>query len=141
MKHYMLDTNILSAIVRDPDGKVAKRFERLAPDQVSISIVVSSEARFGAAYNPGARSSGPMMTLVESIRATPFEPPADQIYATVRADLARKGWGLSPNDYLIVAHAMAIDAILITDDRRILEAGITGLKVEDWLRDAPAAHE
>lgn len=136
MIRYMLDTNVLIDIVREPYGPVARTFETLSREEISISIVVSAEARFGMAYEPDARSNRPMSALLESLRLDPFETPADRIYGEIRAELARRGRSLSPNDYLIAAQAIAREVTLVTGDQAIHAAAISGLNTEDWRRPA-----
>ena len=58
-------------------------------------------------------------------------------YARVRHHLERLGTPIGPNDLLIAAHALALDAVLITDNENEFRR-VPGLQVENWLRDAPA---
>ena len=130
----MLDTNILTDIVRNPEGNAARHFSGLGTNEVCISVVVSSEVLFGLARKAGTRASTRIKELLGTLQVVPFEPPADGVYAEIRAGLAKQGRGLTPNDYFIAAHAKCLDAILVTDDRAIHDAGIAGLKIENWLR-------
>ncbi len=134
MTFYMLDTNVLTAMALDPDGSVASRFQQLGPEDVAISIIVASEVRFGVAKNEKARSVPAMLAFVDAIRILPFEVAAETLYGQIRADLERRGYGLTPNDYFIAAHAMEMDAVLVTGDQAILNAPLEKLKVENWLR-------
>ncbi|MFC6490121.1 PIN domain-containing protein [Nitratireductor sp. GCM10026969] len=134
MTLHMFDTNVLTEIVGNPEGETAKRFADLKPEEVCISVIVSSEVSFGLAKNTATKAGKQIRALLSALPVRPFEPPADRIYGDVRAELARRGRSMSPNDYFIVAHAIFLDAVLVTDDRAIHAAGVPGLKVENWLR-------
>ena len=42
---YLLDTNILSSLIKDPQGPVTKRLAQLDADAICTSIVVACELR------------------------------------------------------------------------------------------------
>jgi tRNA(fMet)-specific endonuclease VapC len=68
-----------------------------------------------------------------TVEIVPLSSGADETYAVLRADLERKGQLIGPNDMLIAAHALALDAILVTDNVREFKR-VKGLKIENWLR-------
>ena len=131
----MLDSNVLIDIVREPNGQVAARFALKDRGEISISPVVSGELLFGIRERPEARSNPGMRFLLDGLRVDTLETPADEVYGKVRLHLMRSGRGLSPNDYWIAAHAIARDATLVTGDRAFHDAGIEGLKLQDWRRE------
>lgn len=49
---YLLDTNIVSDLLRHPRGSVAQRLLRKPVNRVALSIVVAAELRFGVAKSP-----------------------------------------------------------------------------------------
>jgi len=53
-------------------------------------------------------------------------------YGRLRTDLERRGQIIGANDMLIAAHALALDATLVTDNVREFER-ISRLKIENWL--------
>jgi tRNA(fMet)-specific endonuclease VapC len=63
----------------------------------------------------------------------PFDAPADEAYAAIRAELEHRGTPIGGNDMLIAAHARALEATLATDNERKF-ARVDGLPVENWLR-------
>lgn len=128
----MLDSNVLIDIVREPDGAVAAKFESKDLDGVFISPIVSGELLFGIRERPDARSNPGMRFLLGGLRIDRLEPPVDAHYGKIRLDLMRSGKSLSANDYWIAAHAMVREATLVTGDRAFHDAGIEGLKLEDW---------
>jgi tRNA(fMet)-specific endonuclease VapC len=129
---YLLDTNILSAAIRDPHGHVAQRLRRQV-DEICTSIIVAAELRFGAANKGSARLSQLVELLLGSIEVLPFDQPADQIYGVVRADLTKRGRRIGHLDELIATHALAENCVLVTDNERDFMQ-VDGLRMENWLR-------
>ena len=133
MSRYLLDTNILSDLMRNPRGTVRLAMDRIPGELVFTSIVVAAEIRFGAAKRGSARLSRQAEIVLAGMTVEPFAPPADQAYADLRCALEAAGTPIGAFDMLIAAHALALDAILVTDNTR--EFGrVPGLKLENWLR-------
>jgi len=61
----------------------------------------------------------------------PFDDAAAQAYGTVRAELARRGRPIGPNDTLIAAIALAHDLVLVTHNTEEFRR-VPGLTLEDW---------
>ncbi len=132
MSQYLLDTNILSHLVRDPHGSVARRIAEVGEQKVATSIVCAAELRFGARKKGSARLTAQVKAILDILPVLPIEPPADAHYAELRADLERRGTPIGGNDMLIAAHALTIDAVLVTDNLSEF-ARVASLKVENWL--------
>jgi tRNA(fMet)-specific endonuclease VapC len=133
MKRYLLDTNILSDLVRNPRGMVASRIEEVGERFVSTSIIVAAELRYGAAKRGSARLSDQLETILRVLDILPFQQPADKIYARLRTDLEIKGQIIGGNDLLIAAHALALGRTIVTDNEREF-ARVSHLSIENWLR-------
>jgi len=129
---YLLDTNILSDLVRNPQGAVARQIARLGEDAVCTSIIVACELRFGAAKSGSARLTEQLEVILEVLPILPLEAGADSIYGEVRAALEKAGRPIGPNDLLIASQALAIGLTLVTDNIREFER-IPGLELENWL--------
>lgn len=132
MTLYLLDTNILSDLMRDPFGRIARRLAEMAQTEVCTSIVVACELRFGAAKRISRHLAQSVETTLADLDVQPLGPDADRHYARLRCDLERKGTPISQHDMLIAAHALALDAILVTANTREF-ARIDGLQLENWL--------
>ncbi len=130
---YLLDANAISELVRNPQGKVAKRLVSVGERSCLTSIVVSAEVEFGVQKRGSADLAQKVGNVMGRLFIAPLEPPADEHYAAVRLDLERRGKSIGPNDLLIAAHAMALDVTLVTDNVREFSR-VRGLKVENWLR-------
>lgn len=132
MSQYLLDTNILSSLVRDPRGSIAQRIAEVGEQKVATSIICAAELRFGARKKGSARLTAQVEAILDILPVLALEPPADAHYAELRADLERRGTPIGGNDMLIAAHALTVDAILVTDNVREF-ARVASLKVENWL--------
>ena len=133
---YLLDTNILSELVRQPRGRVAEAIARVGETAVCTSIIVAAELRFGAARKNSTKLTAQLEAVLEALDVLPLEMPADCRYAALRLALEQSGQPIGPNDLLIAAHALAIGAVMVTAN--VAEfSRVPGLAVENWLQ-APA---
>ncbi len=130
---YLLDTNIISDIVRNPKGQAAKRIRQVGETNVCTSIIVACKSRFGVAKRNSPRLAQQLEVILRRFEIVAFEPPADATYATLRSELEKEGRPIGGNDLFIAAHALALGAILVTADEG--EFGrVDGLKIENWLQ-------
>lgn len=132
---YLLDTNILSTIIKQPVGEAAQHLLLLDVSQRTTSIIVACELRFGAAKKNSWALTQRVEQLLNVLKIHPLEPNADTHYGQIRADLEQRGQLIGQNDLLIAAHALALDAILVTDNIREFSR-IPNLKLENWLNRA-----
>jgi len=132
LSDFLLDTNILSNLVRDPQGRVADKIADVGEDTVATSIAVAAELRFGAAKKGSPRLSARIDAILGSLTIMPLEPPVDAIYARVRADLDSRGTPIGGNDLLLAAHALALGRVLVTANGREFER-VAGLEIQNWL--------
>ena len=131
-RRYLLDTNILSDLVRRPQGAVADRLARVGEGAVCTSIVVAAELRFGALKSGSKRLQRQAELILSVIDILPLEAPADEEYARIRRHLESQGTPIGPNDLLIAAQALALDCCVVTANDREFSR-VPGLKVENWL--------
>ncbi|MEI6441237.1 MAG: type II toxin-antitoxin system VapC family toxin [Alphaproteobacteria bacterium] len=133
MTRYLLDTNILSDLVRNPQGRVMTQIAEVGDQAICTSIIVAAELRFGAAKRASERLTLQLERILSTINILPFESPADAAYAQLRAKLEAAGTPIGGNDLLIAAHALVSGCVVVTVNER--EFGrVTGLQVENWLR-------
>ena len=131
---YLLDTNILSDLVRNPQGTVATRITTVGEDAVCTSIVVAAELRFGAEKSGSTKLSDRVDLILSALDVLPLESPVDRHYGEVRQQLERRGTPIGPNDLLIAAHALALELTVITANAREFSR-VPGLRVENWLSE------
>jgi len=134
---YLLDTNILSALIRQPQGPVAATLAGRGYRTVCTSIVVAAELRFGARKLGSKALTGKVNYLLDSLPVLSLDAGGDHTYAENRIQLEQAGTPIGPNDLLIAAHALESGLTLVTNNAE--EFGrVTGLQVENWL-DSPAS--
>jgi len=131
---YLLDTNILSALIRQPQGPVATMLARRGYGTVCTSIVVAAELRFGARKLGSSVLTRKVEDLLASLPVLPLEAGVDRTYAQIRLQLERAGTPIGPNDLLIAAHALDLDLTLVTDNVDEFTR-VSRLRVENWLDD------
>ena len=129
---YMLDTNIVSELARNPHGGVLKHIASVDPDAVCVSIITAAELRYGCARKGSAKLLAHIEAILETMHVLALDRPADAEYVGIRAELEAAGRTIGPNDLLIAAHARALRAVLVTAN--IVEfTRVRGLKVANWL--------
>jgi tRNA(fMet)-specific endonuclease VapC len=129
---YLVDTNIISDLVRRPNGTVDTRIVQVGEDSICTSIVVAAELGYGATKSNAKQFSERVGLLLSAMDILPLKPPVDQRYAEVRHHLAAQGTPIGPNDLLIAAHALAADLTLVTANTREFER-VPSLRVDNWL--------
>jgi tRNA(fMet)-specific endonuclease VapC len=129
---FLLDTNILSDLVRHPQGTVATRIAAAGEENVCTSIIVAAELRFGAAKSGSAKLGNRVDLILSALEILPLEPHADRAYAEIRNRLSRQGTSIGPNDLLIAAHALSAELTVVTANAREFSR-VPGLKVDNWL--------
>ena len=132
MSGYLLDTNIISDVIRNPDGPAARRIEQVGPKEIFTSIIVAAELRYGCAKKGSLKLVAKVEGILETIPVLPLDIPADAEYGGIRAELETAGQSIGMNDLLIATHAQTLGLTLVTDNTREFSR-IRGLNVENWL--------
>ena len=130
---YLLDTNIVSDLVRNPQGKAAQRIRKVGETQVCTSIIVAAELRYGAAKKGSPRLAAQMEAVLGALAVSPLEPPVDAAYGSLRTRLEQAGRPIGANGLLIAVHALALGYKIITDNEKEF-ARVEDLQLQNWLR-------
>jgi tRNA(fMet)-specific endonuclease VapC len=77
---YLLDTSIVSDLVRNPQGKVAQRIRKVGETQVCTSIIGAAELRYGAAKKGSPRLAAQLELVLGAFEVLSLEPPVDAAY-------------------------------------------------------------
>lgn len=133
---YLLDTNICIYIInRRPPG-VFDRFAGLQIGQVAISSITGAELTCGVEKSGSSRNQQALDKFLAPLDVLPFDEAAMRRYGGLRSGLERQGLPpVGPMDQLIAAHALALDAVLVTNNLREFER-VPGLRVENWVLPA-----
>ena len=131
---YLLDTNILSDLVRHPQGEIVNRIAEAGEKTICTSIIAAAELRFGAEKSGSVKLVDRVDLVLSAIEILPLESPADREYGKLRHYLARQGTLIGPNDMLIAAQALGASLTMVTANTREFSR-VPGLAVENWLTD------
>jgi tRNA(fMet)-specific endonuclease VapC len=132
VRSYLLDTSILSHLVRQPQGPVAARIAEVGEDNVLTSVIVACELRYGAAKRGSRRLTRQVEMVLGAMTILAFEAGVDRHYAAIRTALEKKGTPIGAHDMLIAAHARTIDAVCVTANVAEFKR-VPALRVENWL--------
>jgi tRNA(fMet)-specific endonuclease VapC len=129
----MLDTNTASYVIKGNIPRVRERLLKVPMAQLAVSAVTEAELLFGAARRPEAvRLKVAVEEFLLRVEALPWDSKAARLYSEVRATLERQGKPMGNLDMMIAAHALAVEAVLVTNDRSFRRLG--KLKFEDWTK-------
>ena len=140
MTRHLLDTSILSDLIRNPQGPIERRIRTVGENLICTSIVVAAELRYGATKRGSKQLTAQVEAVLDAMEIAPIETPTDHVYGKSRADLETAGTPIGGNDLLIAAQAVALGVTVVTDKVSEFER-IEGLAGENWLderRDSKA---
>jgi tRNA(fMet)-specific endonuclease VapC len=132
---YLLDTNALSEVVKQPAGVVARRIAAAGEDNICTSIVVACELRYGAAKKDSPVLNTRIEQLLSDVEVLPLAEGVDRRYADLRTQLEQAGQPISAHDMLIAAHALTLGLTVVTANVREFRR-VPGLAVENWLEQS-----
>lgn len=128
---FVLDTNTASFIIRGSHPGLLQRLQSHAVTSIAISCVTEAELLYGLARKPGATTlSAAVSAFLQHVQAMPWDCEAASRYGTLRAQLEAAGTPLGGLDTLIAAHALAVGATLVTNDKAFRQ--VPNLSLEDW---------
>lgn len=130
---YLLDTNVVSDLMRNPGGRVADRLLQVGERQACTSIIVLAELRYGVAKGRSLPLAAQLAAILGGLEVLPFEPPADAAYGELRTQLEQSGRPIGANDMLVAAQALSLGLTLVTANEREFSR-VRGLSIENWLR-------
>jgi tRNA(fMet)-specific endonuclease VapC len=130
---YLLDTNVVSDLVRHPQGRISERIREVGEAQVCTSIIVAAELRYGATKRGSPRLATQLEAVLGALDVLPFEAPADTAYGVIRTRLEQIGRPSGGNDLLIAAQAVSLGYTIVTDNEDEF-ARIDELIGENWLK-------
>jgi len=129
---YMVDTNIISDLIKHPCGKAAERVRNLPPNSICTTTIVAGELRYGIIKRASANLRSRVEKILREIPVLPLDAACADIYGKVRTELERKGLSIGTNDLWIAAHALASNKILVTHNVKEFSR-VENLNMENWL--------
>lgn len=116
---YLLDTNMVSYIVKGRSLAASDRLVGLSGKEIAaVSAITVAEVRYGLARKPSATALKSLMdSFFASIQVFPWGAEEAEAYGILRARLENKGVSLGNMDMMIAAHAVVLEATLVTNDK------------------------
>ena len=128
---YLLDTNICIYIINAKPLQVLDRFREESLGAIALSSVSAAELAYGVIKSGSERNQRALEMFLSPLEILPFEEKAIWEYGRVRSDLEQIGQPIGALDTMLAAHALTINAILVTNNTR--EFGrVHGLRLENW---------
>ncbi len=129
---YMLDTNVVSHIMQGRDAALLARLAAVPVGQVVISSVTLAELEYGL-HRKGqpVRLRNAMTQVLLRVDVLPWDESVACCYGEFCSTLEAKGINLSDFDMMIAAHAVAVNATLVSRDRAFAQV-TERLSLELW---------
>ncbi len=133
MVTYLLDTNICIYIIKRNQTTVFERFRLLSPGAVGISAITAAELQYGVSKSSfPEKNQKALEQFLIPLEIIKFDHEAAIHYGKIRRQLEKAGTPVGSLDMLIGAHALSINAILVTNNLKEFTR-IVGLKTENWV--------
>lgn len=129
---YLLDTNICIYIINERPSQVMARFRQERIGDIGVSSLTAAELDYGVEKSGSARNRQALEKFLAPLEITAFDEMAFRHYGRLRADLEKRGLPIGSMDMLIAAHALALNAILVTNNTREFER-VSGLHLDNWV--------
>jgi len=129
----MLDTNICIYLIKRKPASVLQHFQHYHPGDIAISAITLAELEYGVAKSQSKeRNKKALSKFLIPLEILPFDQAATVFYGQIRAELERTGQPIGANDLLIAAHALSLDALLVTNNLKEFARG-ADLKLANWV--------
>jgi tRNA(fMet)-specific endonuclease VapC len=135
LNRYMLDTNTCIYIIKYHGSSTSlyARMSTISPDDVAISSIVAAELWYGVALSKKKRPNElALKEFLAYAEVLDWPKGAAIPYSQIRAGLRVKGTPIGTMDLLIAAHAVSLNAILVTDNTAKFQR-VPGLRLENWI--------
>lgn len=128
----MLDTNVCIYLIKEHPPAVLERFTSHPVGDIGISVITLAELEYGVSKSSRpARNREALEQFISPLEVASFDRHATHAYGKLRATLEKKGHLIGSMDLLIAAHALSLDARLLTNNVKEF-ARVPGLRTENW---------
>ncbi len=127
----LLDTNICIYIINQKPANVIERFRQYQAGQIGISSVVASELTYGIVKSGSKRNRNGLELFFAPMQILPFDEKCIWVFGQLRVELERRGEPIGALDTMIAAHALAVNATLVTNNSREFSR-VPKLKLDNW---------
>ncbi|MGM0454329.1 MAG: type II toxin-antitoxin system tRNA(fMet)-specific endonuclease VapC [Thermodesulfobacteriota bacterium] len=132
--NYLIDTNICIYIMNQRPREILDKCRQFQPGDIAVSAITVSELQYGAAKSSSpSKNQARLDEFLLPFEILPYDAEVAKAYGTIRSRLEKQGKSTGPLDFLIAAHALSRDLILVTNNEKEF-AGIQNLRIENWLQ-------
>lgn len=131
----LLDTNTCIYIINRRPPEVFEHFAGREVGEIAISSITGAELTFGVAKSGSRKNRDALDKFLAPLVVLPFDEAAMREYGELRSHLERQGQPIGALDQLIAAHALALDAVLVTNNEREFNR-VPGLRLANWVGDS-----
>lgn len=130
----MLDTNIVSYIIKNKDFLLIDKFEEVSKEHIiAVSSITVAELFYGVMKKNSKKLEVAVSEFLLPLQRLDYDEKAAFEYASIRTKLEQNGQIIGSNDLFIASHAKSLNATLITNNTREFTR-VESLKVEDWTK-------
>jgi tRNA(fMet)-specific endonuclease VapC len=130
MALFMLDTDTVSFALRG-HGQVGVELAKRRRSELCVSAISVAELRFGADKRRSRKIHEAIDGFLSGVDVMPFDVDAAARFGAVAAALAGAGVPIGQMDTLIAAHALALDATLVTNNQKHFSK-VPRLRIQNW---------
>jgi tRNA(fMet)-specific endonuclease VapC len=132
---YMLDTDTSSYVIRGGYTSLERHLATTRQTDRCISAMTRAELLYGLKVRPESYYLHTMVRrFLDATRALAWDADAADFHAEIRYQLRAAGTPIGEMDTLIAAHALAADAVLVTNNTRHFETIKLPLLLENWMQ-------
>jgi len=132
---HLLDTNAVAALMKG-DPAVVGRLTAMAPADVALPQPVLAEIAYGIERLPRSKRrsllEARLALIASELARAEWTDIVSEQFGRIKATLEHRGTPIEDFDAAIAAHALALDATLVTANLKHM-IRIPGLKTENWL--------
>jgi tRNA(fMet)-specific endonuclease VapC len=130
---YLLDADTVSYAVRGGYVQLDSRLATAKVDSLHVSVITRAELLFGLERYGNPRALARLVhALLDRVTVLPWDSGAADVYAKIAAKLEKNGMPIGYADTMIAAHALSIDATLVTNNTKHFQS-VKGLQLENWV--------
>lgn len=130
---HLLDTDTASFVIKARSPAIVARLAAIPLDRVAVSAITRAELVYGLKKLPPThRLHVGVHQFLKIVRVLAWDAAAADYYADIRHQLTRTGQPIGEMDMMIAAHALAIDAVLVSNNTRHFERIEAPLMLVNW---------
>lgn len=131
---HMLDTNIVSYIIKKHSKKIEQELANIPPDMLCISVMTQAELLYGLKkLSDTNRLHIAVHQFLKMVRVFSWDNDAANFYAEIRHQLTTEGQTIGEMDMMIAAHSLSAGAVLVTNNTRHFERIKLPLTLKNWV--------